>query len=253
MNWNMFATHLISAFLLPPLNLIALCAVGYMLRKRWPKVGASLSILSLATLLFISTKYGALLLTTPLEKMSAPLISAYGAKAEAIVVLGGGQNQRAAEYGGKNVPNAITLVRLRYAAKLHNETGLPVLVTGGAPYGGAQSEAAQMARVLREDFSVPVMWLEEKSNNTAQNAQFSAALLNKVGVRKILLVTDAIHMPRSKRVFFQAGFDVVPAPTQFASDDNISLYSFIPSGHALYIASYAMHEWVGMLWYRLRY
>jgi uncharacterized SAM-binding protein YcdF (DUF218 family) len=167
--------------------------------------------------------------------------------------LGGGQLVDAPEYGDLSVPNAITLIRMRYAAKLYLQTGLPILVTGGAPVGTPQSEAAQMARVLREDFSTPVKWMEEASNDTAQNAQYSARMLQPVGVQRILLVTDAMHMTRAKSIFMRNGFDVVAAPTQFLSSEKISVWDLIPEASALYQASFAMHEWIGLAWYWLRY
>jgi len=253
MDGDIFFKNLIAAFLLPPLNLILLGVMGYLLGKKWPKVGMTTSIASLLMLIFISTPFGALLLIRPLEKMSIPLTSTHNTKAQAIVVLGGGRLKHAPEYGGQHVPNALTLIRLRYAAKLHNESGLPVLVSGGAPDGAGKSEALQMARVLREDFSVPVKWLEENSNDTAQNAQFSARILQKVGVQRIVLVTDAMHMPRSQRIFEKNGFNVVPAPTQFYSHEPVLSFNFVPNAYSLYRASFAMHEWIGLVWYRLRY
>lgn len=254
MNWSVFFVNLASAFLLPPFSLIVLCVAGYFLRKKWPRFGMALSAVSLFVLVLISTSFGALLLVRPLENLNAPLISTKNTGAQAIVVLSGGQLVEAAEYGGLSVPNAITLIRMRYAAKLYLDTGLPILVTGGA-IGAPQSEAAQMARVLREDFSTPVKWLEEASDNTAQNAQFSARILQPVGVQKILLVTDAMHMARARSIFVRNGFDVVAAPTQFLSQSrrDLSPFDFIPGGHELYRASFAMHEWLGLVWYWLRY
>lgn len=253
MSWNFFMTQLVSAFLLPPFGLIVLCAAGFVLRKKWPRFGRMLSAASLVILVLISTQAGALLLIRPLETLNAPLTITRNTGAQAIVVLGGGQLLDAPEYGGASVPNAITLVRLRYAAKLHIDTGLPILVTGGAPLGTPQSEAAQMARVLREDFSTPVKWIEGASDNTAENALYSARMLQPVGVQRILLVTDAMHMARAKSIFVRNGFDVIPAPTRFFSRDKLLPLDFIPGYSPLYRASLAMHEWIGMIWYRLRY
>lgn len=253
MNWNVFLTHVVSAFLLPPLDLVILCVAGYLLRKRWPKFGIALSAISLFILVLISTPAGSMLLVQPLEKLSPPLIATRHTGSQAIVVLSDGQLVDAPEYGGLSVPSAITLVRLRYAAKLYIETGLPILVTGGAPTGAPQSEAAQMARVLREDFSTPVKWLEEASDNTAQNAQYTARILQPVGVQRILLVTDAMHMARAKSIFARNGFDVVAAPTQFLSRQNLSPFDFIPESGALAHTGFAVHEWLGLIWYWLRY
>jgi uncharacterized SAM-binding protein YcdF (DUF218 family) len=245
--------NIVGALLLPPLNLVLLCAAGLLLTRKWPRTGFTLSVLSLLLLMVFSTKAGARLLIAPLEQQSPVLDSPREAQGQAIVVLGGGRTSNALEYGGKDVPSYMALVRLRYAATLYRETGLPILVTGGVPETADESEAALMARSLREDFSVPVKWREEESRNTAENALFSARMLKQAGATRILLVTDAIHMPRSREIFAATGLDVVAAPTALLASGDRHLSDFIPGGEGLRRSHYALHEWVGIAWYRLRY
>jgi uncharacterized SAM-binding protein YcdF (DUF218 family) len=243
----------IGALLLPPLNLILVCALGLWMRRRWPRLGLSLSILALLILTVISTRFGASLFITPLERFNPALTSAKDSGAQAIVVLGVGRISAAPEYAALDIPSAAALQRMHYAAKLQRETSLPLLVSGGQPDGAAESEAAIMARVLRENFSVPVKWVEGASNNTAENAQFSYRMLNPVGVRRVLLVTDALHMQRAKLVFEQMGFEVIAAPTIFVSNTRSTPADFLPGAQWLHKSSYAMHEWLGLAWYGLRY
>jgi uncharacterized SAM-binding protein YcdF (DUF218 family) len=245
--------NIVSALLLPPLNLIVLGGIGILLCRHRPRAGLMLGIGALTLLALLSTNAGALLVVAPLENNSASLISAQGSGAQAIVVLGGGRLSQAPEYGVQDIPGFSTLVRLRYAARLQREAGLPMLVTGGAPDGASESEAALMARTLQEDFAVSVKWLESKSNNTAENAQFSARILQPEGMRRILLVTDALHMSRAKAIFARHGFDVIAAPTIFFSHERLSLTDWIPGGEGLRRSQYALHEWLGLAWYRLRY
>lgn len=252
MNAGVIATKAVSALLLPPLNLILLGAAGLVLRRNRPRLGLALGGFALAALAALSTPAGALLFVAPLESRSTPLASARDAGAQAIVVLGGGRIMNAAEYGGHDIPSRITLGRMRYAAKLQRDTGLPVLATGGSPDGAAESEAALMARSLRDDFAVPVQWIEDRSDNTAQNALFSARILQQAGVRRILLVTDGLHMPRSQVAFEKAGLDVVPAPTALLSRARLQPTDFLPSGEGLRRSHYALHEWIGFAWYRLK-
>lgn len=108
-----------------------------------------------------------------------------------------------------------------------------------------------MARALREDFSAPVRWVEAKSDNTAENARYSAEVLRLAGVRSILLVTDALHMPRARAVFLRTGLKVIPAPTNYQSRGPLLISDFIPNAAALRNSSYALHEWIGALWYAL--
>lgn len=242
-----------SALLLPPVSLILLCALGLLLRRRRPRLGTALLLGTLLFTLLISTRLGASLFITPLEKLNPAVSMEQQKQAQAIVVLGGGRIADAPEYDGQDIPSATELQRLHYAARLQRQTGLPVLVTGGRPDGSPESEAAIMARTLRTDFSVPVKWLEEESANTAENAQFSARMLRESGVQRILLVTDAIHMERSRRIFAMTGLDVVPAPTIFTHTARFSLDDFLPKTIWLHRTAYAMHEWIGLAWYQLRY
>lgn len=253
MNAGWVATNAVSALLLPPLDLIIPAALGLLLRRRWPRAGLALGMASLALLLLFSTRAGAYLLLRPLESLSAPLTPAAAAGAQAIVVLGGGRISASPEEGGHDSVNPQTLVRLRYAARLQRTTGLPLLVSGGKPDGAAESEAQLMARSLRDDFAVPVRWLEQESDNTAENAAYSKRQLRHDGVTRVLLVTDAMHMPRAQAVFLRAGLEAVPAPTQFLRDERFSALYFMPDGEGLRRSHYALHEWLGLFWYRVRH
>ncbi len=239
------------AVLLPPLNLILVGALGLWLARRRPRLGFSITALALLLLTALSTGIVARELARPLEEEHPPLASVQGLDAQAIVVLSGGRLSNAPEYGGADVPKLITLGRIRYGAYLQRASGLPLLVSGGSPDGSAEGEAVLMARVLRDEFGVPVQWIEDASDNTAQNAQFSSRILRQAGVQKIVLVTDALHMPRARRAFEQQGMTVLAAPTVFASRKPVSFLGWMPHTAALDLSYYALHEWLGLLWYRL--
>lgn len=204
-------------------------------------------------LVVMSTQAGSRLLVEPLETRSLPITEAKQSGAQAIVVLGGGRLVDAPEDAGRDQPSSATLMRLRHGARLQRMTGLPILVTGGSPDGAGDSEAAVMARSLKEDFGVKVRWMEEASDNTEQNARLTAGLLDREGIHRILLVTDAMHMPRAQRSFSAAGLDVVAAPTYFRARRPTDASSFIPKARELDNSSYAIHEWIGLLWYRIRH
>jgi len=253
MSTGVIVNNIVAAALLPPLDLVLVCCAGILLRRRFPRFGSGLSIGALMLLVVFSTRAGALLLVAPLENRTMPLADARAAGAGAIVVLGGGRLANAPEYGGADIPSYLELARLRYAARLQHETGLPVLVSGGVPDGRGEPEAESMARALRGSFDTPVKWLESRSDNTAQNARYSADTLRAAGVRRILLVTDAIHMPRALGIFKATGLEAVAAPTMLFSRDRLSVLDFLPDGEGLRRTHYALHEWLGLLWYRLRY
>jgi uncharacterized SAM-binding protein YcdF (DUF218 family) len=249
MSW--FVTNLIATFLLPPLNLLLLLALGICLLYRRHKLAKPLIIAALGLLWIASTPYfaeGALHL---LETQTTP-INIRSQNADAIVILGGGTYFRAPEYAGQDTIGDATLVRLHYGAKLQRETGKPILVTGGKPLGNSASEAQQMRIALEQDFRVPVRWTEDESDNTFENAHHSFRILQQAGIRKIYLVTHAWHMPRSAEVFRRAGFEVVEAPTAFTTRYQTDLLTFLPQAASLCDSKIFVHEIIGMLWYRLK-
>ncbi len=253
MNTGWFITNALASLLLPPASLLLIAGFGAAIARRRRKTGITLMVLSALLLLALSTSAGSRLLVAPLEQRVLPIADPQSSRVQAIVVLGGGREADAPEDAGRDQPSPATLVRLRHGARLARLTGLPLLVSGGKPDRDGDSEAVVMARVLREDFGVPVRWLEQTSDNTAENALHAALQLDKEGMQRILLVTDAMHMPRAMRAFAGAGFYVVPAPTRFRSRRPLDAASFFPRAAELEASSYAIHEWIGLLWYRVRY
>ena len=102
------------------------------------------------------------------------------------------------------------------------------------------------------EFKVPVAWTEDKSFDTFENAHASRATLKPLGIDRVYVVTHAWHMPRSQAIFSKAGFDVVPAPTQYATNFRLTLLDFRPYAPALDDGSHFFHEIIGLAWYRLK-
>ena len=254
MSW--FVPNPVAAFLLPPLSLLLLFALGLLLLYHRSKFARPLLLAAFGLLWFASTPYFAEGTLHLLERRTAALDSQRPNKqpqaADAIVILGGGTYFHAPEYAGQDTIGEATLARLRYGAKLQRETGKPILVTGGKPLGNSVSEAQQMRSSLEQDFQVPVRWIEDTSDNTFENARYSFQTLQKTGIKKIYLVTHAWHMPRAAEVFRRAGFEVVEAPTAFTTRYQTDLFAFLPNAGALHDSKIFIHEIIGLLWYRVR-
>ena len=245
--------NLIALFLLPPLSLCLLGFAGLWLLKRRPTFGKSLIALSLTLLFALSTPWMANYLMSVLESNVPALQIGETQGAEAIVILGGGVYHNAPEYATDMV-NGTTLERLQYGAYLQRQTGLPILVTGGSPEGGTP-EAVMMQRTLEQAFKVPVRWIETRSQDTAQNAQFSAAILKAAGIHKVLVVSHAWHLPRARIEFELHGLGPIMAPTRFGyvhgGRPGPIIFTYLPQAGALLKSHYAIHEGIGMLWYRI--
>ena len=246
-------SNLLAAALLPPLNFLLLAALGWMLLKRSPRLGKSLVTSSFALLYLLSSPLVADYLLGLLEKNIKPVQVEDMRRAEAIVILGGGVYRDAPEYG-RDSAGALTLARLQYGAHLQRKTGLPILVTGGNPDGGL-AEAQIMRQTLVDQFNVPVKWIEARAFNTAQNARYSAEILLPEGTKKVLVVSHAWHLPRARYAFEKVGMEFLPAPTRFTKqhepDTAYSPFDFIPNARALEKSYFALHEVIGIVWYRL--
>jgi uncharacterized SAM-binding protein YcdF (DUF218 family) len=248
MSW--FFTNFIAAFLLPPLSLLLLLALGIFLLYRSHKLAKPLIYTSLGLLWIVSTPFfteGALHL---LEAGTTALDSQHPG-ADAIVILGGGTYFHAPEYAGQDTISDQTLPRLRYGAKLHREDGTPILVTGGKPLDNDLSEAQQMRTSLLQDFHVPVRWTEDASGSTLENARNSFQVMKQAGIRRICLVTHAWHMPRAAMAFRHVGFEVVEAPVAFTTRYKIDLLAFLPRAESLRDSKFFVHEVIGLIWYRI--
>ena len=246
MNW--FATNAVSAFLLPPFNLILLGMLGVLLLRCKPGLGKAMVAAALALLYLLSIPLVADALLRTLEP--APSRNSLDKDIQAIVVLGGGTYYNAPEYHGDTV-GRFSLERVRYAAWLHQQTGKPILATGGDPADHGSAEAAQMKAVLEREFTVPVKWIETVARNTRENAYNSFAILQKEGIGRIALVTHAWHMPRAAREFEQAGFKISPAATGYTTRHRTDIFVLIPTAAALQRSSLFFHEIIGIGWYWL--
>lgn len=245
----------IRELLLPPASLFIVLAIGLFMKRRRPRLSRLLVIGTFAVFYLLCSRVGTAVLVAPLENLTHALQDPRGAGAQAIVVLAAGRIAAAPEYGGNEQPDYIALARLRYAARLYRETGLPILASGGngTVDGRFKPKALAMERALREEFGVPVRWLDTESENTAQNAEFSARILRKENIRRILLVTDAMHMRRSVMAFERMGMEVVAAPTVFFGRAPFTLTHLLPTAENLRRSYYALYEWIGLAWYVVRY
>ncbi len=177
-------------------------------------------------------------------------------QAQAIVIIGATRYSRAPEYGGRDNLAGLGLERIRYGAWLQKRTRLPILVSGrGYRAPGERSEARIMRDILENEFGAQVSWLEEKSHNTYENARYSAAVLERANIHRIILVTHAYHMPRALEAFEHMGLEVTPAPTVYfcTFGSEYAFLDWLPENRALLRNRLLIHEIVGRWWYRFRF
>ncbi len=165
---------------------------------------------------------------------------------QAIVVLGGGF-YLGQEFNNIYQSGGASTQRLQYAAYLAKNTQLPIALSGMESTYGMETTLLQLGYSAK--------WLEKSSQDTNENAQFSAKLLQPQGIKHIVLVTDAWHMSRAVLAFQQAGFSVVAAPTDFPEGKLMSqdLHWWQPSVTFFMQNTRGWSEIFGHIKYRIRY
>lgn len=256
-----FLSKLVPLFLYP-LGLALLVLVAALI---WCRATRPLIVIAIMLLYLGGNRWVAYSLVRSLENQYVPTepLPAAGA----IVVLGGGTRS-------DDPPRPIVEVneagdRLIYGAMLYRQ-GLAehVLLTGGSiewlTAEAIAPEATGMGELMAF-LGVPPgsMWLESRSRNTYENALYSREMLAEAGISDILLVTSAMHMPRSLALFEAQDLAVSPAPTDFlvsqaewehlwTPDLRAQAINLLPNAEYLAYTTRALKEYIGIAVYGLR-
>ena len=247
--------HFLRAYLpillMPPAGLLWVVVLGFIVLKPRRRLGKALLAIGFAGLFLLSLPVVGGGLIAGLEA-AEPAAGAGGNAPEpgAIIVLGAdGERTPDPEVGAE--PGPLSMQRLAGAAQKARKTGLPVLITGGSVGQDQPPVAELMATAFKDVFGLPVRWQETLSLNTCENAKFSADILRRDGIASAYVVTHAWHMPRALLSFARAGYRVIAAPLNAEVNESNGIYDYLPHTTAWLRSFYAIHEWVGLLAYRL--
>jgi uncharacterized SAM-binding protein YcdF (DUF218 family) len=239
--------------LMPPMCFLIATPIGAIIAFWWRRTGLTIALLSSLLLYACCTQFVSERLLNLVESQVPPASAAALADAQAIAVLSGDV------YHGKpgGVPDDVgllTLERLRLAASLYHAHPLPILVTGGVEGNNAESSAALMADTLQQDYGIKTAWLEEHADNTYQNGAFSATILKANNISRVIVVTEAWHLPRAVWSFAHAGMIAIPAPAERTYITGGLDWNELEADYGSFAKSfYALHELLGLAYYRLRY
>jgi uncharacterized SAM-binding protein YcdF (DUF218 family) len=253
---------LVSPFILPVPICIGLMALGLFLlwftrRQQAGKIAVTLGTFLLA---LMGIRIFSEMLVGPLEARYPPIglgsepLAASASENDPvrwIVVLSGGHvpDPRVPE---TSQISRWSLVRLIEGIRLHREmSGTKLLLTGGGFYESV-SESETMAKIAGSLGVDPErIVIETESRDTKDQAHIVRSV---VGGSRFVLVTSSWHMPRSMAIFRKAGLDPIPAPTGHLV--RRGLWSpgrlFLPCSSGLRRTEIAVHEYLGLLWAKLR-
>jgi uncharacterized SAM-binding protein YcdF (DUF218 family) len=93
--------------------------------------------------------------------------------------------------------------------------------------------------------------LERDSRNTWENAVNSKALMNPAAGENWVLVTSAVHMPRSVGTFCALDWPVLPYPVDHVTSPGSQLRVALDVADHLETLNDSAREWLGLLVYRI--
>jgi uncharacterized SAM-binding protein YcdF (DUF218 family) len=253
----------LAGLVMPPLPFLLLTLVGARLMFRHRLLAWALVLLGVGGTWAVSTTaVGVGLMRALLEppRVLGPADIAElkkppaGTPKTTIVVLGGGRELLAPEFGVSDLAR-YSMERLRYAVWLGRETGLPIGFSGGMGRGAKEgpSEAEIAQRVAERDFGRRVQWIETTSRDTHENAVHSMRMLQDLGYQRIVLVTHGFHMQRAVANFERAAqragqpLQIVPAPMGMAEFSGPPDTDWLPGAEGLRYTRLTLHEWLGRL------
>jgi uncharacterized SAM-binding protein YcdF (DUF218 family) len=251
-----FVLSKVAGFFAVPSNFIALlCALGAVLAlTRWRRAGSRILTLGIALLLIAGySPLGNALLLVLTERF--PSWQAEGRAPDGIVVLGGSidsevstvRNTLETDASSERVFAMLELARRYPNARI-------VFSGGSGNLVGDMIAEAPIAGELLKQFGVAPdrIILESSSRTTAENATMTRDLVAPKPGERWLLVTSAFHMPRSIGVFRAIGFEVEPYPVDWRTRGWVDLrWPFDKLSAGLARTDVAVHEWVGLIAYRL--
>lgn len=262
-NMFIFLSKLLPLFVYP-VGLASILVLLGLIFIRKPKVARVFILLSLLVLFLSGNRWLSYSLARTLEWRYLPTASSVSAPA--IVVLGGGTESNLPPRQAVEVNSAGD--RMIHAADLYHTGAAPLLILSGGNVEWmdslANSPAADMRQIL-EKLDVPdsAMVLQTKSQNTHEDAVYSSEILREKGISRIILVTSAMHMPRSVALFEKLGIEVIPSPIDFTITEDgwnrtfspnleTFLTNILPNSSAIGLTTTAMKEYIGLITYRLQ-
>jgi uncharacterized SAM-binding protein YcdF (DUF218 family) len=251
----LYAEKVLSALATPLSFAIAALLIAAISGRRTPR---ALAVLAALLLLVCSSEGCSNLLIRALEEPYTGTGIGSASSAQAIVVLGG--YLRIETRLPRQIEIGSTADRLLGAAELYRAGKAPLILLSGGnnplfASSAAPPEAVAASGIL-EEWGIPrsAILIEDRSQNTHENAEFSHRILAEKGISRILLVTSASHMRRASGAFRQTGLTVIPFAVDFVTESGAPdlLFSLLPNANSLVGFGLAFKEWSGFLVYRLK-
>jgi uncharacterized SAM-binding protein YcdF (DUF218 family) len=242
-------------FTIPSNAIAVICALGVaLLLMRRPRAGRSILALGIGLLLLFGySPAGNVLLLSLSDRFPAWQFD--GHDPDGIIVLGGAIDSEASaardalelDAAAERIVAMLELARRFPNARIVFSGGSGNLIDNSVP-------EAPIAGQLLDRFGIAParVVLEDQSRTTYENAALVRRLVEPKPGERWLLVTSAFHMPRSIGTFRAAGFEVEAYPVDWRTRGWVeAAIPFDRLSAGLDRTDVAIHEWIGLIAYRL--
>ena len=254
---------LIKPFFLPPTLVLLgmIFALFLFFRKKW-RWGKIILTATLAFYYLLSIGPVNYLLIRSLETATPRFRGTTAGKGEpqAIIILSGGAGRRG-PFRPRDELSGPSWRRFWRGIELYREKGgkIPIIYSGGSGNIFDQvSVEGKLTRGYALTMGVPEsdFLIETASRNTYENIRESKKILDREfpdsNPHRVILVTSSIHMPRALLIAKKAGLEPIPEPADFIIRSlDLNFLNFLPSAKAFLVSSRCLHEWLGILAYRV--
>ncbi len=251
----MFVASKVISVLLEPANLlllVLLCSTGLLFTRLWRLGRRLLGVLAVIMLAIALLPWNAWLVTPLENRFAGPTV--LPDRVDGIVVLGGALDPVVSAARGQPSANG-AIERITAMVELARRyPGAKLVFSGGSGAIGTQEmKEAPVARAFLTGigFDADRVTFEAQSRNTRENAMLSKELSAPKPGETWLLVTSATHMPRAIGAFRAVGWPMRPYPVDYATTGGDVGLAF-SLGNGLGTLGAALHEWQGLVYYRLR-
>ena len=243
----------ILSYLLLPISVFLLLFLSFFLffylKKK--KAARYIFISAVSWFLLVSTSFVPNMLISTLENKYKPLLDISSFKKDSLIyimVLGGGHTFNE-ELPSNNQLAGNALGRLVEGIRLHRLLSNSKLIVSG--WAGSQpiTQAEVMANtaILLGVDSADIYLLKKPTTTHEESKEYAKRFSN---TQKLILITDAAHLPRAMKLFHKQGINPIPSPTNhiFKKRNTFRFIECLPSASNISKFEYATHEYIGMLW-----
>ncbi len=232
---------------------VLLCAGAVFSWTRRRRLGRWLvTLAALGALVFATVPFGAGMIRALENRF--PAVRELPAEVDGIVALGGVVNPWVTEARGQ-LSLGGGIERLTELAALGRRYPSAKLIFSGGSGDPLRQELkeAEMVKPYLESIGLDPtrVILEAEARNTYENAQFTYRLARPKADETWVLITSAVHMPRAVGSFRKAGWTILPYPVDYNLMPEKDFALRFSLRGVLSSADGGIHEWLGLLMYRL--